>query len=162
VDFIKWAAAHTGLSKEFIHNECFTFLSFPGYTPSYSFCGSRYEVLQSQAERRGVSRFTFNTEANRMGLQPWTACVKRMERDSPPSAEPLRSASSHNTEKARLNFFHTFTPAARRRRSRFGFGFRTSNAHWPSCRPGAFYCAELKPAIESEPQSSSIIPWRLA
>jgi hypothetical protein len=83
VDFIKWASAHTGISKEFIHNECITFLSSPGYTPSYSFCGSQYETLQRQAVKRGMSKFAFNTKANRMGLWPWTARVKQMEEFGP-------------------------------------------------------------------------------
>jgi hypothetical protein len=83
VEFIKWASAHTGLTREFIHNECFTFLSFPGYTPSYSFCGSQYAALQARAAKRGVSRFAFNTAANQMGLLPWTACVKRMKKFRP-------------------------------------------------------------------------------
>ncbi len=84
VDFIRWASAHTGLTKEFIHNECFTFLSSPGYTPSYSFCGSLYSELQKEAaEQRGVSRFSFNTQANHMGLLPWTLAIKRMSRFLP-------------------------------------------------------------------------------
>jgi hypothetical protein len=81
VDFIKWAAAHTGLSKELIHHECFTFLSYPGYTPSYSFCGLQYQELQKEAkEKRRVSRHSFNTKANQIGLLPWTLCVERMKR----------------------------------------------------------------------------------
>jgi hypothetical protein len=83
VDFIKWAGVYTGFSREFIHDECFTFLASPGYTPSYSFCGSQYERLQVQARQRGVSTLDFNTEANRMGLLPWTMCVKRMEKFLP-------------------------------------------------------------------------------
>jgi hypothetical protein len=86
VDFVKWASAHTELSRELIHNECFTFLAFPGYTPSYSFCGSQYQQLQNEAkEKHGVSRFVFNSKANRMGLLPWTICVERLSqfRSSP-------------------------------------------------------------------------------
>jgi hypothetical protein len=79
VGFVKWASAHTGLSKQLIHNECFTFLAYPGYTPSYSFCGSQYQQLQKDAKGRGVSRFVFNSKANRIGLLAWTLCVARMK-----------------------------------------------------------------------------------
>jgi hypothetical protein len=75
VQFLSWAEQYSGLRKEFIHNECFTFLGSPGYTPSYSFCGSKYEKLQKQA----VSRRDFNTRAHRMGLLPWTTCLVELE-----------------------------------------------------------------------------------
>lgn len=79
VDFIKWAANRTQLSKQFIHSQCFMFLSYPGYIPSYSFCGSQYQKLQSEAEKKGVTRFVFNSKANRMGLLPWTLCLEKMK-----------------------------------------------------------------------------------
>jgi hypothetical protein len=75
VQFLSWAAQYSGLRKEFIHNECFPFLGSPGYTPSYSFCGLKYEKLQKQA----ASRRDFNTRVHRMGLLPWTTCLTEME-----------------------------------------------------------------------------------
>lgn len=78
VDFVEWAVEHTGLSRDFVHDECFPFLSYPGYTPSYSFCGTEYQRLQQEALQRGVERFDFNSQANRMGVLPWTLCVARL------------------------------------------------------------------------------------
>jgi hypothetical protein len=79
VEFVEWANAKTGLSKQFIHDECFTFLPAPGYTPSYSFCGKHYEDLESEAMATRMSRLDFNTKAHKMGLWPWTTCVAKME-----------------------------------------------------------------------------------
>jgi len=78
VDFLTWARTHTGIDKKTIHDECFTFLTSPGYTPSYSFCGSRYAELQREAAGNGFAKKAFNTKANRMGLLPWTLCLKRL------------------------------------------------------------------------------------
>jgi hypothetical protein len=87
VDFVNWAAEKSGLKKEFINDECFTFLSSPGYTPSYSFCGSQYADLQSSAKEEGITRLDFNTQANAMGLWPWTLCVSKMESFRPSTAQ---------------------------------------------------------------------------
>jgi len=79
VQFLDWAARYSQLSKEFIHAECFTFLSSPGYTPSYSFGGLEYESLQRRAVENGSSIFKFNSKVNVMGLLPWTRCLKKMK-----------------------------------------------------------------------------------
>jgi hypothetical protein len=78
IDFIDWAVKECGLKKKFIHDECFTFLSTPGYTPSYSFCGGQYAELQHKAAGGGVNRLDFNTQANAMGLWPWRLCFEKM------------------------------------------------------------------------------------
>jgi len=78
VDFLEWASKFTGFSKSTINDECFTFLSTPGYMPSYSFCGAQYEALERQASNNGLSEFEFNTRANKMGLWPWTICLQKM------------------------------------------------------------------------------------
>jgi len=79
VEFINWAVEKSGLKKQFIHDECFTFLSSPGYTPSYSFCGGQYADIQERAESADINRLDFNTQANAMGLWPWPLCVRKME-----------------------------------------------------------------------------------
>ncbi len=78
VEFLEWASKFTGFSKSTINDECFTFLSAPGYMPSYSFCGSEYETLENQASNNGLSEFDFNTRANKMGIWPWTICLQKM------------------------------------------------------------------------------------
>jgi hypothetical protein len=79
VEFVNWAVSASGLKKQFIHENCFTFLVSPGYTPSYSFCGGIYADLQSAAALRGVCQFDFNTQANGMGLWAWTLCETKMQ-----------------------------------------------------------------------------------
>lgn len=80
VEFVEWASAKTTLSKQLIHDECFTFLALPGYSPAYSFCGKHYEDLESDAMATRMSRLAFNTKAHKMGLWPWTICVEKMEK----------------------------------------------------------------------------------
>ncbi len=78
VDFINWAGGYTGLSKKFIHNECFMFLTEPGYTPAYAICGARYGALQAKKLKQGVSVRDFNTQACEMGFYPWPICETKL------------------------------------------------------------------------------------
>jgi hypothetical protein len=87
-EFVRWAGARTGLSLELVHNECFSFLSIPGYTPAYACCGAEYAVLQKSARTRGVSALDFNTRASGLGFLPWSFCVKRMEAFGPARLSP--------------------------------------------------------------------------
>ncbi|HYP28182.1 MAG TPA: hypothetical protein VE262_15815 [Blastocatellia bacterium] len=82
MEFINWASGYTGLSKEFVHNECYAFLLQPGYAPAYVFCGIEYKELQDRMQSNGVSRKTFNTFACDMGFWPWTLAIARMEQAS--------------------------------------------------------------------------------
>lgn len=79
-EFINSASKATGLSKETIHNECFTFLGQPGYAPAYGICGMDYKRLQKKLKSKGVSRKRFNTQACDMGFWPWTLAIKRIDR----------------------------------------------------------------------------------
>ncbi|MFF5565232.1 hypothetical protein ACFY7Z_10830 [Streptomyces sp. NPDC012623] len=75
VDFLDWAAERTGLSKEFLFGECFTFLAQPGYAPAYGIDGMRYGELQRKSAK---TQHDFNTTASGMGFYPWTQCVTRL------------------------------------------------------------------------------------
>ena len=78
VEFVNWAHVRTGLSREFVHNECFPFLSNPGYTPAYAICGTTYGEIQAERRKRGVPDRSFNTQAGRMGFFPWSICKARL------------------------------------------------------------------------------------
>ena len=79
VDFIKQASNKTQLSKEFIHSQCFSFLSMPGYAPAYAVCGHEYGDLQSADLKQGISQKLFNTLVCEMGYYPWTISVSKMK-----------------------------------------------------------------------------------
>jgi hypothetical protein len=70
-DFIAWAATTTGLSEEFLHGECFTFMASPGYAPCYAVGAVTYASAQAQAAARGVDALEFNTGASAMGFDAW-------------------------------------------------------------------------------------------
>ncbi len=79
VDFVEWAHARTGLSKEFIHNAIFTFLKSPGYAPCYAIAGIKLGELQQEAMARGISRREFNTRVSSMGYWPRTVYEMRLD-----------------------------------------------------------------------------------
>lgn len=65
------------------------FLSYPGYVPSHSFCGSQYQELQKAAKECGISRLMFNSRANRMGILLWTLCKERLKELRANSSWPM-------------------------------------------------------------------------
>lgn len=83
VDFIKWASSYTGLGRNFIHDQCFTFLANPGYAPSYAICGTIYGRLQEEKIKQGLPKKSFNTQACSMGFYPWSICVDKMRAFQP-------------------------------------------------------------------------------
>jgi len=72
MQFLDWANSTTGLSREFIHGECFSFLSKPGYAPCYAIPGRVFEDAQQFGLRHAVSSMAFNTDASKMGFYPWS------------------------------------------------------------------------------------------
>lgn len=76
-DFITWAAATTGLSKETLHGECFTFMASPGYAPCYAVGCASYAVLQKRGIAGGITQIDFNTYASRHGFYAWPV-MKRL------------------------------------------------------------------------------------
>ncbi len=70
-ELISWAAAATGLSEEFLHGECFTFMAAPGYAPCYAVGGVAYAALQARQGGKGVSAIDYNTFASRSGFFAW-------------------------------------------------------------------------------------------
>jgi hypothetical protein len=78
VEFVNWANDLTELGKEFIHSECFPFLSNPGYMPSYAICGVIYAELQVERLKAGVPLKSFNTQASRIGFFPWSICKAKL------------------------------------------------------------------------------------
>jgi hypothetical protein len=79
-DFIAWAAAETGLSEEFLHGECFTFMASPGYAPCYAVGGVAYARIQAEALAHGVTEVAFNTTASAMGFSGWPTDLAQLER----------------------------------------------------------------------------------
>ena len=89
-DFIAWAAQATGLSEEFLHGECFTFMASPGYAPCYAVGGATYAAAQTRAEARGLTELQFNTEASSMGFYAWPVTTARLDALA---VKPARSAT---------------------------------------------------------------------
>jgi len=79
-DFISWAANATGLSKETLHEECFTFLASPGYAPCYAIGGTYYANLSTKGYSKNVTELKFNTQASAMGFHSWPLDIKYMEK----------------------------------------------------------------------------------
>ncbi|MFC5730815.1 MULTISPECIES: hypothetical protein [Nocardioides] len=77
-DFIAWASTATGLSEEFLHGECFTFMASPGYAPCYALGAATYAAAQAQAKKRGVTELEFNTAASSMGFYAWPVAELRL------------------------------------------------------------------------------------
>jgi hypothetical protein len=80
VDFVKWASERTTFSLERIHQQCFYFLTLPGYAPSYAVCGMVYAEIQAELTAKGVGARSFNTRAARMGLHTWGVCQTKMRK----------------------------------------------------------------------------------
>lgn len=78
-DFIDWAAKTTGLSRETLHGECFTFMASPGYAPCYAVGGARYAYWQKTGLLDGVPEIEFNTQTSSMGFFAWAVDVANME-----------------------------------------------------------------------------------
>lgn len=76
--FIDWAQEQTTLSKEFLHQQCISFIGLPGFAPSYAMGGTRYGEIQAGMRARGVSRKTFNTRACCAGFWPLSMFEKKM------------------------------------------------------------------------------------
>lgn len=78
-DFIDWAAKTTGLSRETLHGECFTFMASPGYAPCYAVGGARYAYWQKTGLLNGVAEIDFNTRTSAMGFFAWPVDVANMK-----------------------------------------------------------------------------------
>lgn len=77
--FIAWAADATGLSQEFLHGECFTFMASPGYAPCYAVGAATYASAQASAGGRGVSQLSYDTLASAMGFYAWPVAVAKLD-----------------------------------------------------------------------------------
>ena len=60
----------TGLSEEFLHGECFTFMASPGYAPCYAVGAVAYASAQARAGARGVSSRLQHGARPAMGSTP--------------------------------------------------------------------------------------------
>jgi hypothetical protein len=78
-DFIAWASGATGLSREMLHGECFTFLAAPGYAPCYAVGCAAYSNNQKLARINGVPEIDFNTYASKIGFYSWPINKSLME-----------------------------------------------------------------------------------
>jgi len=78
-DFLAWASEKTQISKEYLHGECFTFLSQPGYAPCYTVGGKAYQYYQEMGLKNNISEIQFNTRASNIGFLPWSRGVKQLE-----------------------------------------------------------------------------------
>lgn len=83
--FISSAAEATGLSEEFLHGECFTFMASPGYAPCYAVGGVAYAAAQARATRRGVTQLQFDTTASAMGFSGWPSDLAKLDQIAPAS-----------------------------------------------------------------------------
>jgi len=77
--FLDWASRKTQISKEYLHGECFTFLSQPGYAPCYTVGGRAYQYYQELGLKNNISEIRFNTTASNIGFLPWSRGVKQLE-----------------------------------------------------------------------------------
>lgn len=78
-DFINWASEKTGLTAEFLHGECFTFLAAPGYAPCYAIGCASYSEIQKKKLLEGISEINFNTFSSKLGFYSWPINKKKME-----------------------------------------------------------------------------------
>jgi hypothetical protein len=79
-EFLDWAAEYTSISKNYLHGECFTFLSQPGYAPCYTVGGKAYQKYQELGLKNNVSEIDFNTISSNIGFMPWVRGVEQLER----------------------------------------------------------------------------------
>ena len=78
--FLDWASQTTQISKDYLHGECFTFLSQPGYAPCYTAGGKAYQYYQEMGIKNKIPEIQFNTTASNIGFLPWTLGVKQLKK----------------------------------------------------------------------------------